>query len=48
MTEAEWRAFVMEGSRAGKLATVRLTGNPCRHLVHVGRAGPGLHDRQRR
>jgi len=28
MNEAEWRAFVMTGSRTGKLATVRVDGRP--------------------
>ena len=33
MTEAEWRAFVMEGSRTGKLATVQPDGQP--HVVPI-------------
>lgn len=33
MTTAEWQAFVMEGSRTGKLATVRADGRP--HAVPV-------------
>ena len=33
MTEAEWRTFVMEGSRTGKLATVRPDGQP--HVVPI-------------
>src|SRR5262249_28508449 len=28
MTEDEWRAFVMEGTRTGKLATTRADGRP--------------------
>jgi hypothetical protein len=28
MTESEWRAFVTEGTRTGKLATTRLDGRP--------------------
>ena len=28
MTEAEWKAFVSEGTRTGKLATVRADGRP--------------------
>ena len=28
MTEDEWRRFVMEGTRTGKLATVRKDGSP--------------------
>jgi PPOX class probable F420-dependent enzyme len=28
MTEAEWRSFVSEGTRTGKLATVREDGSP--------------------
>src|ERR1700738_4977108 len=33
MTHDEWRAFVMEGTRTGKLATVRKDGGP--HVVPV-------------
>ena len=33
MTHDEWRAFVMEGTRTGKLATVRRDGGP--HVVPV-------------
>jgi PPOX class probable F420-dependent enzyme len=33
MTEEEWRAFVMEGTRTGKLATARPDGRP--HVVPV-------------
>ena len=33
MTEAEWRTFVMEGSRTGKLATVQPDGRP--HVVPI-------------
>ncbi|MEO5875750.1 MAG: PPOX class F420-dependent oxidoreductase [Streptosporangiaceae bacterium] len=33
MTESEWRAFVSEGTRTGKLATVRPDGRP--HLAPV-------------
>lgn len=33
MNEAAWRAFVMQGSRTGKLATVRKDGRP--HVVPV-------------
>ncbi|MCB0060967.1 MAG: PPOX class F420-dependent oxidoreductase [Caldilineaceae bacterium] len=33
MTTAEWRAFVMDGSRTGKLATVRADGRP--HAVPI-------------
>jgi PPOX class probable F420-dependent enzyme len=33
MTEPEWRAFVAEGTRTGKLATVRADGRP--HVVPV-------------
>ncbi|MFG1811543.1 PPOX class F420-dependent oxidoreductase [Streptomyces sp. NPDC049040] len=31
MTEDEWRAFISEGTRTGKLATVRADGSP--HVV---------------
>jgi PPOX class probable F420-dependent enzyme len=33
MTHDQWRAFVMEGTRTGKLATTRLDGGP--HVVPV-------------
>jgi PPOX class probable F420-dependent enzyme len=33
MTEQEWRAFVAEGTRTGKLATVRADGRP--HVAPV-------------
>ncbi|MFF9333999.1 MULTISPECIES: PPOX class F420-dependent oxidoreductase [Streptomyces] len=33
MTEEEWRAFVSDGTRTGKLATVRADGRP--HLAPV-------------
>jgi len=33
MTDQEWRAFVMEGTRTGKLATVRRDGRP--HVMPV-------------
>lgn len=33
MTQDEWRAFVSEGTRTGKLATVRADGSP--HVVPV-------------
>jgi PPOX class probable F420-dependent enzyme len=33
MDEARWRAFVAEGTRTGKLATVRVDGRP--HVVPV-------------
>ncbi len=33
MTEQEWRAFVQEGTRTGKLATVRKDGRP--HVMPV-------------
>ena len=33
MTEAQWRAFVLEGTRTGKLATVRKDGRP--HVMPV-------------
>ena len=33
MTEAQWRDFVMQGSRTGKLATVRKDGRP--HVVPI-------------
>lgn len=33
MSEQEWRAFVMEGTRTGKLATVRRDGRP--HVMPV-------------
>ncbi len=33
MTESEWRAFVSEGTRTGKLATVRADGRP--HLAPI-------------
>jgi PPOX class probable F420-dependent enzyme len=33
MTEAEWRAFVSEGTRTGKLASIRADGRP--HLAPV-------------
>lgn len=33
MTEDEWRAFVSEGTRTGKLATVREDGSP--HLAPI-------------
>ncbi len=33
MNEAEWRAFVVEGTRTGKLATVRANGRP--HVAPV-------------
>jgi PPOX class probable F420-dependent enzyme len=33
MTEVEWRHFVMEGTRTGKLATVRKDGSP--HVVPI-------------
>ena len=33
MTEREWRAFVQEGTRTGKLATVRKDGRP--HVMPV-------------
>lgn len=33
MTESEWRAFLSEGTRTGKLATVRADGRP--HLAPV-------------
>ena len=34
MTEQEWRAFVLEGTRTGKLATVRKDGRP--HVMPSG------------
>ena len=33
MADAEWRAFVQEGTRTGKLATVRKDGRP--HVVPI-------------
>jgi PPOX class probable F420-dependent enzyme len=33
MTEDEWKRFVMEGTRTGKLATVRKDGSP--HVVPI-------------
>ncbi len=33
MTESQWRAFLSEGARTGKLATTRLDGHP--HVVPV-------------
>ncbi|MFF2652922.1 PPOX class F420-dependent oxidoreductase [Streptomyces sp. NPDC058045] len=33
MTDEEWRAFVSEGTRTGKLATVRADGSP--HLAPI-------------
>jgi PPOX class probable F420-dependent enzyme len=33
MTEAQWKAFVQEGTRTGKLATVRASGLP--HVMPV-------------
>lgn len=33
MTEPEWRAFIMEGTRTGKIATVRADGRP--HVVPI-------------
>ena len=33
MTEPQWRAFVLEGTRTGKLATVRKDGRP--HVMPV-------------
>jgi PPOX class probable F420-dependent enzyme len=33
MSEAEWRAFVQEGTRTGKLATTRRDGRP--HVVPI-------------
>ncbi len=33
MADAEWRAFVQEGTRTGKLATVRADGRP--HVVPI-------------
>ena len=33
MTEQEWQAFVMEGTRTGKVATARKDGRP--HVVPV-------------
>ena len=33
MDDAEWRAFVSEGTRTGKLATVRADGRP--HVVPI-------------
>lgn len=33
MDEEQWRAFVMQGSRTGKLATVRVDGRP--HVVPI-------------
>ena len=33
MTDEQWRAFVLEGTRTGKLATVRQDGSP--HVVPI-------------
>lgn len=33
MTDEQWRAFVLEGTRTGKLATVRKDGSP--HVVPI-------------